>query len=174
MLQVLSNLLDNAIKFTSEGGWVSLEAGRVGRAVRFSVADCGRGIHEEELEHVFEWSWRADRTTSSLTPSGSSSFSSARRPASGPRTPPGRMPVRNPIRRRGPGRCDGRVARIALFVLAVGGLAYLLIGLLNRWLDLGLGALGRASLAVIVGLILWTLVTLRYADRLGGGDPSDR
>jgi signal transduction histidine kinase len=57
-LQVLSNLLGNAIKFTPSGGAVSLSAERVGETVRFSVSDTGPGVSQEEAPHVFERFWR--------------------------------------------------------------------------------------------------------------------
>lgn len=60
MEQVLSNLLGNALKFTSEGGRVNVEAtGRVDR-VRISVVDTGRGIDPEGLTHLFDRFWQVD------------------------------------------------------------------------------------------------------------------
>jgi PAS domain S-box-containing protein len=56
--QVLGNLVANAIKFTPIGGTIAIEAVRLEREVRFSVADTGPGIPEEEREHVFERYWR--------------------------------------------------------------------------------------------------------------------
>jgi len=52
--QVLSNLLDNAIKFTPSAGSVRVEAASAGNQVRISVRDTGPGIQPENLEHVFE------------------------------------------------------------------------------------------------------------------------
>ena len=51
----LNNLLDNALKYTEEGGRITLAAKAVGEdRVRFSVADTGMGIPPEYLPHVFE------------------------------------------------------------------------------------------------------------------------
>jgi signal transduction histidine kinase/ActR/RegA family two-component response regulator len=51
--QVLTNLLDNAIKFTQEGG-VALKVGHHDGRVRFVVEDTGTGIPPEQLSRVFE------------------------------------------------------------------------------------------------------------------------
>ncbi len=56
--QVLGNLVANAIKFTPNGGTIAIEAVRLEREVRFSVADTGPGLPEETREHVFERYWR--------------------------------------------------------------------------------------------------------------------
>jgi signal transduction histidine kinase len=61
VLQVLSNLLGNAIKFTPKGGRVLLRVERRGEEAVFSVEDTGRGIPADQLPHVFERFWRADR-----------------------------------------------------------------------------------------------------------------
>jgi signal transduction histidine kinase len=61
ILQVLANLLGNAIKFTPAGGKVSAAAARVGDDVRFSVTDTGPGIPENLLESVFERFWQAGK-----------------------------------------------------------------------------------------------------------------
>lgn len=54
VLQVLANLVHNALKFTPEGGTIRLAATEVGEAACFEVADSGRGIPSAELAHVFE------------------------------------------------------------------------------------------------------------------------
>ena len=56
--QVLSNLLDNAIKFTPEGGTVTLCARPRDGALLVSIADTGRGIAPEDLAHIFDRYWR--------------------------------------------------------------------------------------------------------------------
>ncbi len=52
--QVLVNLLDNAFKFTPEGGLVELRAERSGREAVLAVADSGEGIAPEELPLITE------------------------------------------------------------------------------------------------------------------------
>lgn len=54
LLQVLGNLVGNALKFTAPAGTVSLEAASDGREVRFVVRDTGTGIRPEELPHLFD------------------------------------------------------------------------------------------------------------------------
>jgi PAS domain S-box-containing protein len=58
VLQVLSNLVGNALRFTPAGGTVSLRAARCGGEVRFSVADTGPGVCEDEMDRLFEPFWR--------------------------------------------------------------------------------------------------------------------
>jgi two-component system sensor histidine kinase GlrK len=54
ILQVLRNLIGNAIKFTPEGGRVRVAARRMNRGVEVSVSDTGPGIRKESLTTIFE------------------------------------------------------------------------------------------------------------------------
>jgi chemotaxis family two-component system sensor kinase Cph1 len=56
--QVLSNLLGNAIKFTPEGGTVTISAWSRDGALSVTIADTGRGIALEDLAHIFDRYWR--------------------------------------------------------------------------------------------------------------------
>jgi two-component system phosphate regulon sensor histidine kinase PhoR len=58
--QVLVNLLDNAIKYTGEGGAVQLSAEKLEQHVVLSVRDSGPGIEPRHLERLFERFYRAD------------------------------------------------------------------------------------------------------------------
>jgi PAS domain S-box-containing protein len=51
--QIMINLIGNAVKFTAEGG-IALAAGRDGDRIRFSVNDTGKGIPEEDQEHILK------------------------------------------------------------------------------------------------------------------------
>ena len=64
MAQVLSNLLNNAAKYTDEEGEISLTAERAGREVLIRVRDNGIGIAPELLPHVFDMFTQADQTLS--------------------------------------------------------------------------------------------------------------
>jgi PAS domain S-box-containing protein len=52
--EILYNLLNNAVKFTPEGGRVWIEAGREGDTLHISVCDTGIGIPEKEQPSIFE------------------------------------------------------------------------------------------------------------------------
>jgi signal transduction histidine kinase len=56
--QVFSNLLGNAIKFTPEGGTVTLCARLRDGALSVTISDTGRGIAPEDLAHIFNRYWR--------------------------------------------------------------------------------------------------------------------
>ena len=60
MERLLLNLLSNALKFTPAGGDVSVRVRITGQRVYLTVADTGRGIPPEKLEHVFERFLEAD------------------------------------------------------------------------------------------------------------------
>jgi len=61
ILQVLGNLVDNAVKFSPEGKLVIVRAVPSGDDVRFSVEDAGPGIPPEDAPHVFDRYWQAQR-----------------------------------------------------------------------------------------------------------------
>lgn len=61
LLQVLSNLIGNAVKHTARGGRVVVSALRRATEIQVSVADEGPGIPQEDLARVFERFWRAER-----------------------------------------------------------------------------------------------------------------
>jgi signal transduction histidine kinase len=59
ILQSLGNLVDNAIKFTPEGGIVRVLTERTGEAVCIGVRDTGPGMDEAQLAHVFDRFWQS-------------------------------------------------------------------------------------------------------------------
>jgi signal transduction histidine kinase/DNA-binding response OmpR family regulator len=61
VLQVLANLVGNALKFTPAGGNIRLRAQPDGGAVRFSIVDSGPGVSSEQLPHIFDRYWQAKR-----------------------------------------------------------------------------------------------------------------
>jgi len=62
LLQVFSNLVDNAVKFTPAGGTITVIAEGDHGAVRFCVSDTGSGIPAEHVPHLFDRFWQATRT----------------------------------------------------------------------------------------------------------------
>ena len=62
LLQVFSNLGGNAIKFTGNGGKVTIAARALGEVIEFAVRDTGPGIAESDLPHVFDRFWQARNT----------------------------------------------------------------------------------------------------------------
>jgi NtrC-family two-component system sensor histidine kinase KinB len=54
ILRVLTNLMDNAVKFTPYGGRITVGAGQTGDAVWFAVTDTGPGISPESRQRVFD------------------------------------------------------------------------------------------------------------------------
>jgi signal transduction histidine kinase len=77
LAQVLMNLLDNALKHTSSGGTVTVgtqlatRRGISGQWIELSVADTGQGIHPDDIPHIFERFYQADKSRSTGHTSGS-------------------------------------------------------------------------------------------------------
>jgi signal transduction histidine kinase len=61
VVQVLGNLLRNAIKFTGAGGRVGLTLEASGDGLMFSVSDTGPGISEGNRRHVFDRYWQSSQ-----------------------------------------------------------------------------------------------------------------
>lgn len=59
--QVMDNLVDNAIKYTSNGGRITVRWGATADTVSFEVEDTGVGIPEADVNRVFERFYRVDR-----------------------------------------------------------------------------------------------------------------
>ena len=64
LARILSNLLDNAIKYTEPGGKAGIRAERRGDSVAITVWDTGIGIPSTDLRHVFERFYRVDKARS--------------------------------------------------------------------------------------------------------------
>ena len=61
VLQVLQNLVGNALKFVPAGGAITVSAEWQDDVIRVNVADTGAGIADDDLTKVFDRFWRADR-----------------------------------------------------------------------------------------------------------------
>ena len=59
LLQIINNLVGNAVKFTPAGGRVHLQVRAAGDEVAFAVADTGIGMAQDARGHVFEQYWQA-------------------------------------------------------------------------------------------------------------------
>jgi signal transduction histidine kinase len=65
--QVGVNLLDNAFKYTPEGGEISLQVLAESNLAIFTVSDTGMGISERALPHIFDRFFRAEQARTSRT-----------------------------------------------------------------------------------------------------------
>ena len=75
IMRVFDNLISNAIRYTPEGGSITVEAFDEGQTVRFSVTDTGRGIAKEQLPYIFERFYRAEPSRSdTIHASGTGAF----------------------------------------------------------------------------------------------------
>ncbi|MHB1361898.1 MAG: sensor histidine kinase [Thermoleophilia bacterium] len=61
---VISNLLENAIRYSGRGSQVEISASREGNQVKLQVRDDGIGIDAEHLPHIFERFYRVDKSRS--------------------------------------------------------------------------------------------------------------
>ena len=64
MEQVVLNILSNAIKYTHEGGKISVYIGKIHNEVYVKVADTGIGIPEQDMPRIFERFYRVDKARS--------------------------------------------------------------------------------------------------------------
>ncbi|HTY13968.1 MAG TPA: ATP-binding protein, partial [Candidatus Omnitrophota bacterium] len=70
VLEVLINLLSNAIKFSNEGGKVYITASGTPDEISVSVRDEGHGIESQDIPHIFEKFYRAQKESSKLKGTG--------------------------------------------------------------------------------------------------------
>jgi histidine kinase len=71
ILQVLTNLLNNALQYTPAGGTVTISAQKNAEFVQFSVSDTGIGLSQPDLNLVFTRFYRADKSRSRQSGGGS-------------------------------------------------------------------------------------------------------
>jgi two-component system phosphate regulon sensor histidine kinase PhoR len=67
IVQVISNLLDNAIKYSPEGGQIQLQLEELDDMVKINVIDTGLGIPEIDIPRIFERFYRVDKARSRKT-----------------------------------------------------------------------------------------------------------
>jgi len=68
--QMISNLLDNAIKFTPEEGTVEVQRQRVGGSYQITVSDTGCGVPDKLQARIFDRFFRADKARAGTNGSG--------------------------------------------------------------------------------------------------------
>ena len=61
---IMTNLVENAIKYNKEHGWVKVELDADHQFFTFSVSDSGLGIPEDSLAHIYERFYRVDKSHS--------------------------------------------------------------------------------------------------------------
>ena len=66
MEKVIQNLLDNAIKFTSENGKVQIKLSQQNDEILVDIQDNGQGINKDELPHIFDRYQRNQRSAKNL------------------------------------------------------------------------------------------------------------
>ena len=64
LAQVCYNIVENASKYTPDGGTISVSLRRMGRDAVLEIADTGVGIPKEDLPHVFDRFYRVDKARS--------------------------------------------------------------------------------------------------------------
>lgn len=62
--QVISNLLQNALRYTPSGGSITLKGSRNGNEVLIQISDTGKGIKKQDLPYVFERFYRSEKSRS--------------------------------------------------------------------------------------------------------------
>ena len=65
--QVIMNIVSNAIKYTADGGIITMTAGISGKNVFVKISDNGVGIPEKDLPNLFERFYRVDKARSRAT-----------------------------------------------------------------------------------------------------------
>ncbi len=83
LAQVLDNFVSNAIKFTPEGGSVTLTTRTLPGEIEIVIADTGMGIPASELPHLFKRFFRTERATANAIPGTGLSLAIARAIVSG-------------------------------------------------------------------------------------------
>lgn len=68
--RALSNLIDNAIQHTPEGGTVTIKSIQNGKDISLEISDSGRGIPESDIPHIFDRFYQVDKSRSNSSGAG--------------------------------------------------------------------------------------------------------
>jgi signal transduction histidine kinase len=98
--QILNNLLSNAIRYTSEGGTISVSLSEQDDELVMAVADTGTGIPAQDLPHVFDRFYRADRSRARASGGAGLGLAIVKQLAEAHR---GRVSVQSPVEETGTG-----------------------------------------------------------------------
>lgn len=67
LAQLITLLLDNALKYAPESGWIRLNLSKTGKSVRLTVENAAQDVQEDQLPHFFDRFYRGDKARSSQT-----------------------------------------------------------------------------------------------------------
>ncbi len=67
LAQLVTLLLDNALKYSPENGWVTLQLAKSGKSIRLTVENAAPDVDETQLTHFFDRFYRGDKARSSQT-----------------------------------------------------------------------------------------------------------
>jgi len=70
--QVITNVLDNALRYTTENGLVTISAKRIESEIEILISDNGEGVNSEEAAHLFDRFYRTDSSRTRDNDSGGS------------------------------------------------------------------------------------------------------
>jgi signal transduction histidine kinase len=70
IVQVLENIIDNAVRYTSDGDGITVTAANVAGSLQISVADTGSGISRDDIKHVFSRFYQGTRSADAKSHSG--------------------------------------------------------------------------------------------------------
>ena len=68
--RALSNLIDNAIQHTPEGGTVTIRSIQNGKDISLEISDSGKGIPESDIPHIFDRFYQVDKSRSNSSGAG--------------------------------------------------------------------------------------------------------
>lgn len=68
--RVVQNLLDNAVKYTPESGWIKLQLKKEEEAIQVNIENSGDGIPESDLKEIFNRYYKVDKEESKIEGTG--------------------------------------------------------------------------------------------------------